>query len=214
MPRILTPATHSDETLQIAYDLLPPGWELATGTHGRPEFLELLKDTEYYIGAGQFKHGPEFYKAAPKLRIVQTSAPATTPRPRGGPRGRRAVSNNGGANSVAVAEHAIMLMLAVCRKLIWKHNGVVVRALAGQRLLRQLYELEGKTLGIVGLGNIGKKVARRAKAFDMQIHYYDIVRLARTRRTRSASASRCSPSCCAPRTSSACTCRSTRRPAI
>jgi phosphoglycerate dehydrogenase-like enzyme len=33
------------------------------------------------------------------------------------------------------------------------------------------------TLGIVGLGNIGKKVARRAQAFDMKVQYYDIVRL-------------------------------------
>ena len=41
----------------------------------------------------------------------------------------------------------------------------------------KLYELEDKTLGIIGLGNIGKKVARRAKAFDMHIKYYDINRL-------------------------------------
>ena len=79
MPRILTPATHSEETLEIAYDLLPPGYELVMAPHGRPEFWDLLKDTEYYIGAGQFKHGPEFYQKAPKLRIVQTLAPATIP---------------------------------------------------------------------------------------------------------------------------------------
>jgi lactate dehydrogenase-like 2-hydroxyacid dehydrogenase len=72
MPRILTPGTHSQETLAIAHDLLPTGYELVTAPHGRPEFLELLKDTEFYIGAGQFKHGPEFYRAAPKLKIVQT----------------------------------------------------------------------------------------------------------------------------------------------
>jgi phosphoglycerate dehydrogenase-like enzyme len=39
------------------------------------------------------------------------------------------------------------------------------------------YELAGKTLGIVGLGTIGKKVAKRAQAFDMHVQYYDIVRL-------------------------------------
>ena len=55
MPRILTPGTHSQETLAIAHDLLPTGYELVTAPHGRPEFLELLKDTEFYIGAGQFK---------------------------------------------------------------------------------------------------------------------------------------------------------------
>ena len=135
MPRILTPATHSEETLEIAHDLLPPGWELATAPHGRPEFLELLKDTEYYIGAGQFKHGPEFYQAAPKLRIVQTlSAGYNTydldaARAAGVP-----ICNNGGANATAVAEHAMMLMLAVCRKLIWQHEGVVSGPLARQRL--------------------------------------------------------------------------------
>jgi phosphoglycerate dehydrogenase-like enzyme len=42
---------------------------------------------------------------------------------------------------------------------------------------QKVYELAGKTLGIVGLGTIGKKVARRAPAFDMKVQYYDIVRL-------------------------------------
>jgi phosphoglycerate dehydrogenase-like enzyme len=42
---------------------------------------------------------------------------------------------------------------------------------------QRVYELAGKTLGIVGLGTIGKKVARRAQAFDMRILYYDILRL-------------------------------------
>ncbi|MBO0739515.1 MAG: hypothetical protein J2P48_23745, partial [Alphaproteobacteria bacterium] len=179
MPRILTPSTHSQDTLAIAHELLPTGWELATAPHGRPDFLELLKDTEYYIGAGQFKHGPEFYQAAPKLRIVQTlSAGYNTydleaARAAGVP-----ICNNGGANATAVAEHAMLLMLAVCRKLIWQHEGVVSGRWRGNDFnSTKLYELEDKTLGIVGLGNIGKKVARRAKAFDMQIKYYDIHRL-------------------------------------
>jgi phosphoglycerate dehydrogenase-like enzyme len=42
----------------------------------------------------------------------------------------------------------------------------------------RFYELEGKTVGIVGLGNIGKKVARRLHGFDVDIIYYDIIRLA------------------------------------
>jgi phosphoglycerate dehydrogenase-like enzyme len=40
-----------------------------------------------------------------------------------------------------------------------------------------MYELFGKTLGIVGLGTIGKKVARLARAFGMRVEYYDIARL-------------------------------------
>ena len=88
------------------------------------------------------------------------------------------ICNNGGANSTAVAEHAMMLMLAVCRKLIWQHEGVSSGRWRGNDFnATKLYELEDKTLGIIGLGNIGKKVARRAKAFDMHIKYYDINRL-------------------------------------
>ena len=70
--RILTPNTHSEETLDIANDLIPAGYELVTAPHGRPEFWNLLKDTEFYIGGGQFKHGPEFYSQAPKIKLVQT----------------------------------------------------------------------------------------------------------------------------------------------
>jgi phosphoglycerate dehydrogenase-like enzyme len=183
MPRILTPATHSEETLEIAYDLLSPGWELKMAPHGRPEFWDLLKDTEYYIGGGQFPHGPEFYQRAPKLRIVQTlSAGYNTydldaARAAGVP-----ICNNGGANSTAVAEHAILLMLAVCRRLIWQHSNVAAGRWRGNAVEDvRLYELKGRTLGIIGLGTIGKKTARLAQAFGMSVQYYDIVRLTEER---------------------------------
>ena len=177
--RVLTPDTHGDETMQIAHDMLPDGLELVTAPHGRPEFWNLLKDADFYIGAGQFKHGPEFYAQAPKLKLVQTlSAGYNTydldaARAAGVP-----ICNNGGANATAVAEHAMLLMLAVSRKLIWVNEGVVSGRWRGNDFNQaKLYELEDKTLGIIGLGNIGKKVARRAKAFDMRVNYYDINRL-------------------------------------
>ena len=142
--RILTPNTHSEETLDIANDLIPAGYELVTAPHGRPEFWELLRDTEFYIGAGQFKHGPEFYGQAPKLKLVQTlSAGYNTydldaARSAGVP-----ICNNGGANATAVAEHALLLMLAVSRKLTWVHDGVVSGRWRGNDFnSTKLYELE------------------------------------------------------------------------
>ena len=60
---------------------------------------------------------------------------------------------------------------------------VITRALAhkvlfsGNRATGVQYEVRGKVLGIVGLGTIGKKVARLAQAFGMIVHYYDIKRL-------------------------------------
>jgi phosphoglycerate dehydrogenase-like enzyme len=177
--RILTPTGHGEETMKIARDLLPSGYELVTAPHGRPEFWDLLKDAEFYIGAGQYKHGPEFYAQAPKLKLVQTlSAGYNTYDLEAARAARVPICNNGGANATAVAEHAVMLMLAVSRRLIWQHDGVVAGRWRGNDFnSTKLYELEDKVLGIVGLGNIGKKVARRARAFDMRIQYYDINRL-------------------------------------
>jgi glyoxylate reductase/D-3-phosphoglycerate dehydrogenase len=71
-----------------------------------------------------------------------------------------------------------MLMLAVYRKLSWHHGNVITgKWRVGDFASNRTYELEGKTLGIIGLGTIGKKVARLAQAFGMTVHYYDIVRL-------------------------------------
>jgi phosphoglycerate dehydrogenase-like enzyme len=123
--------------------------------------------------------GGEFFRSASKLRLVQLLSAGydhvdvEAARKAGVP-----VSNNGGANAIAVAEHTLMLMLAVQKRLVRFHNDVAAgKWRAGKPDETRIYELAGRTLGIVGLGNIGKKVARRAAAFDMKIQYYDIVRL-------------------------------------
>ena len=84
------------------------------------------------------------------------------------------VANNGGANSIAVSEHTVLLILAVYRRLgnyltsvrsgDWPRTG---------NILPDTYELEGKTVGIIGFGAIGRQVARRLSGFGVQIVYYD-----------------------------------------
>lgn len=80
------------------------------------------------------------------------------------------VSRTVGANSNAVADYALTLMLAVARK----------AALIDRRCRERDWgkitgiDLYGKTLGIVGLGAIGKCVARRARGFEMKILAHDV----------------------------------------
>jgi phosphoglycerate dehydrogenase-like enzyme len=72
----------------------------------------------------------------------------------------------------------VMLMLAVLKKLVYHHNNVAAgKWRIADFVESRTYEVEGKRLGIVGLGNIGKKVARRVAGFDMDVRYFDILRL-------------------------------------
>jgi phosphoglycerate dehydrogenase-like enzyme len=176
--KVLFAPSQPDAIFEIARSLTPPGFDLVVADIGTPAFYEAAADAEYYLGLARGMGG-EFFRAAPKLRLVQLLSAGydrvdvEAARKAGVP-----VANNGGANAIAVAEHAIMLMLAVLKRLVAFHNDVVagkwrVGGLADERVR----EVAGKTLGIVGLGNIGKKVARRAAAFDMEVQYYDIARL-------------------------------------
>jgi phosphoglycerate dehydrogenase-like enzyme len=176
--KILTPPQPAP-IMEIAQELLPPGMELIVVDPGKPEFYDVAGDADYYLGSPRSGIGNEFFRAAPRLKLVQlTSAGYDRVDIEAARKVRVPVSNNGGANSVAVAEHAVMLMLAVLKKLVWHHNNVAAgKWRVGDAVATRTYEVEGKRLGIVGLGNIGKKVARRVQGFDMDVRYYDILRL-------------------------------------
>ena len=79
--------------------------------------------------------------------------------------------NTPGANAVAVAELTIGLMLALGRKLPQANSSM--HAGRWEKKSLQGAELRGKKLGILGLGRIGIEVARRARAFGMEIVGHD-----------------------------------------
>jgi phosphoglycerate dehydrogenase-like enzyme len=176
--KILTPPQQAP-VMEIARELLPPGMELVVADPTKPEFYDAAADAEYYLGSPRTGIGNEFFRAAPKLKLVQlTSAGYDRVDIEAARKAKVPVSNNGGANSVAVAEHAVMLMLAVLKKLVYHHLNVVSGTWrASDFASMRTYEVEGKRLGIVGLGNIGKKVAHRVQGFDMDVRYYDVLRL-------------------------------------
>ncbi len=79
------------------------------------------------------------------------------------------VTNTPGANATAVCELSFALMLAVARNIPALHAAVCDGAWPRSEGI----ELAGKTLGILGLGAIGKRLATRAKAFEMRVMAYD-----------------------------------------
>ena len=178
MPRIVY-VPFGDSDRQFATSLVPAGFELLEVKAGSPELNDAMPEADYLIGLGDRSMDDAFYARAKKLKLVQLlSAGYDRCDIEAARRAGVPICNNGGANSGAVAEHTLMLMLAVCRRLVWQHQNVAGGRWRGNNWQeKHLYELEGKTLGIVGLGTIGKKVARLARAFEMQVIYFDVLRL-------------------------------------
>jgi D-3-phosphoglycerate dehydrogenase len=81
------------------------------------------------------------------------------------------VRNTPAASSVAVAELAMALMLAVPNKLTFGHEGMVKGDWRKKQIKRQ--ELYKKTLGLIGIGRIATEVAKRAAAFGMNVIAFD-----------------------------------------
>lgn len=160
-----------------AREMAPSGFELAVVPARSAEYEEAMRDAEYLVGFVDGLVDDALFETGPKLKLIQLlsagydRADLAAARKAGVP-----VCNNGGANSVAVSEHAILLMLAVSRQLVYQHRTVAAGNWRGNST-PELHELRNRTLGIVGLGTIGKKTARLAAAFGMDIVYYDIARL-------------------------------------
>jgi phosphoglycerate dehydrogenase-like enzyme len=175
-PKILV-SCPSAEVAAIAREMAPKGFETVV-VHNDAEVVPNLSGIEYMITYPHISMRDPFYKAAPKLKLVQLlSAGYDNVDLEAARRAKVPLSNNGGANAISVSEHALMLMLTVSRKVIWQHGSVSGGRWRGNGPAPRMYELYDKTLGIIGLGTIGKKVARLGRAFGMRVQYFDIARL-------------------------------------
>jgi D-3-phosphoglycerate dehydrogenase len=148
-----------------------PGWNCVTADK-ITSLPDELVDADALIVRSAVQADAALLAHAPKLRIIGRAGvgvdniDAAEATKRG-----IVVMNTPGANAVAVAELTLGLMIAMCRS-IPRANSSMHQAKWDKKSL-QGSELRGKTLGIVGLGRIGMEVARRAKAFGMELIGYD-----------------------------------------
>jgi phosphoglycerate dehydrogenase-like enzyme len=175
-PKVVFFTALAEEYCQIVVDKTPKGVNVIAAPTGMDddEKIELAKDADFLL-LFPGRISDRVMQAARKCRLIQLLSAGydqmnlKLASDLGIP-----VANNGGANSVAVAEHTIMLILAIYRRLL--HYANFVRS-GGWRPSENrgidVFEFEGKTLGLVGIGNIAQKVARRARGFDVNIQYYD-----------------------------------------
>lgn len=175
-PRIVMPPSRNLEpdVITIARQMLPPGFELRLVPS--EELSQALRDADYLMGfIGPLDDAT--LAAAPRLKLVQLLSVGYDRFNLAGARAARIpVAVNGGANAIAVAEHAILLMMAALRHLTELDAGV--RAGRWSSGSKRLYELWSSTIGIVGMGRIGQEVAQRLAGWASTLVYFDPVRLA------------------------------------
>lgn len=149
--------------VQVVHDADTPLEELAKA---HPEATGLIVRSDRVT--------PEIIDLLPKLRlVVRAGAGYNTIDTKYARRKGVDVMNTPGANANAVAEEVVALILAYYRHVV--QGDVTTRAGKWEKKKLMGRELVGKTVGIVGLGNIGHLVAKRLTGFEVRTLGYDPV---------------------------------------
>src|SRR2546429_841144 len=160
----------SDSGLQPLRDA---GFSVEKKTGLSPDELrEALVDVEGLIVRSETKVTANLMDAAGRLRVIgragvgvdNIDVPAATMR-------GVVVMNAPDGNTITTAEHTIALLVSLARRVPQANDSLREGRWERKRFIG--VELQGKTLGIVGLGRIGRTVAARARAFGMNIVAYD-----------------------------------------
>lgn len=165
----------ADNIAQAGIDILKqtPGIEVQVKTGLSPEELKsCIGGYEGVIVRSATKLTADVLAAAESLRfIVRAGAGVDNiDLAAAGAKGIT-VMNTPGANSIAAAEHTFALLLALCRNVVPADRSVRKGEWERKRFVGT--QLAGKTIGIIGLGRVGKAVAKRAVTFDMKVIGYD-----------------------------------------
>lgn len=149
-----------------------PSWTVVTPDQIKNGLEAELADADALVVRSAVQVTAALLEHAPKLRVIgragvgvdNIDAPAATHR-------GIVVMNTPGANAVAVAELTLGLMITMARGI--PRANATMHAGKWEKKSLQGTELRGKTFGIVGLGRIGIEVARRARAFGMNLIAFD-----------------------------------------
>jgi len=163
----------SDSLAEEGVRRLESGAEVDVITNLSPEQLvDKIKDYDALVIRSGTKVTADVINAAQRLKVIgragvgvdNVDVAAATKK-------GIIVLNAPGGNTISAAEHTIAMMLAVARNI--PQSNVALHKGEWNRKKYTGVEFFNKTLGIVGLGRVGLEVAKRMKAFEMQILAFD-----------------------------------------
>ncbi len=160
----------------------PEDWDMVFGKDriSTAELLELSRDAEVLVIGSPMAVPRDFMDQCPNLKFIQVEGVGfdkvdlVAAKEKG-----IIVSNNKGINKEAVAEHTVGLMLAGLRRTalddrLYRTKGGA--AASADHFAKGEWELYGKTVGMVGLGDIGKEAVKRLANWGCNFLYYDIMK--------------------------------------
>ena len=161
----------------IVRGCLPPEFKLRVRGQDEP-VADALREADFVLVATTPLTAATI-AAAPRLRLIQhqgvgyDKTDVAAAAARGIP-----VALCPAGTSIGVAEHVFLLILALYKQLRAAEGALRNGSWLQWELRPGSFELAGKTVGLVGLGRIGREVASRARAFAAEVAYYDVVRAA------------------------------------
>jgi phosphoglycerate dehydrogenase-like enzyme len=179
MPKILLTNHYSGKPFSIINAEIPAGFTLMMLDRiDKADLLDKIKYADYILVSGGLPIDKDILNAAVNLKMIQRTGVGTdtldkkTIKEKGIP-----VYVNSGVNARSVAEHTIMLMLATLRNLTTIDANIRTGVWDKQATGLTCSELFGKSVGLIGMGNIGKLVAKILVGFDANLYYHSRERL-------------------------------------
>ena len=179
MKTILLTNKYSGAPLEIVEGEVPEGFNIRfLPEQTQAALIAEAASADYILAGGRLKISREVLEKAEKLQMIQRSGVGLDAldldaiKEKGIP-----LYVNQGVNAESVAEHALLLMLACLRKLPTINQNTKNGTWKKQEQGVKTSELKGKTVGIVGMGNIAKTLVGLLKPFKVNILYYNLVQM-------------------------------------
>ena len=132
----------------------------------KDDMEKVINDVDIFIGG--FIDGDSI-KRAKKLKLIQVPYAGVDPIPFDVVKERNILISNAHENALTVAEHGFSLLLALSKSLVVHDRDLRKSIWHGWMANEPNFEVYEKTIGIIGLGAIGREMAKRAKAFGMKV---------------------------------------------
>lgn len=177
MTKILLGNHYDQASFEILQECIPEGYEIVQLPEATQDALEkAIEDADYLIASGRLRIDADVIARAKKLKLVartgvgldaidvQALEAAGVP-----------LCVNTGVNAESVAEHTLLFILAAMRRLLEADRTVKAGGWPKRELGVATHELAGKSVFVIGLGNIGRRVVELLEAFGCVVSGSDQV---------------------------------------